>query len=181
MHVKSKVLPVWKVSLYKSVTACHCFKQLSFLSLLLFFLIWSKLIHFLWEGVRSKGDNPSFLLEHSISDDLIHCFFFFTYPWIPFVFFQLKVAQQKSVMAFYILLFFNKIRYINLQLRIICHFTNTHLQYNATPQKCKYYWYAVSNSTCITKSKCDLILFIFFYVEYIGIFSTFCTAYAQLH
>lgn len=99
--------------------------------------------------------------------------FFFTYPWIPFVFFQLKVAQQKSVMAFYILLFFNKIRYINLQLRIICHFTNTHLQYNATPQKCKYYWYAVSNSTCITKSKCDLILFIFFYVEYIGIFSTF--------
>lgn len=76
MHVKSKVLPVWKVSLYKSVTACHCFKQLSFLSLLLFFLIWSKLIHFLWEGVRSKGDNPSFLLEHSISDDLIHCCFF---------------------------------------------------------------------------------------------------------
>lgn len=39
MHVKSKVLPVWKVSLYKSVTACHCYKQLSFHSLLVFFYL----------------------------------------------------------------------------------------------------------------------------------------------
>lgn len=57
MHVKSKVLPVWKVSLYKSVTACHCYKQLSFHSLLVFLFGQSSSIY--CEKVWSKGDNPS--------------------------------------------------------------------------------------------------------------------------